>query len=284
MVLVIVGIIVYLWTKNRYIPANKELQRLKLASLSPVSSLLSDAENASITIRAFHQQAQFRSKNSELIGNLMQAEYAAAGTSAWLYIRQRLILLPFITLVAFSPYLIYAFHIPNGGLLPFLLSSLNLTEQGQIAILVGFSVSQAFSVPDVIAFTLCQWGELQYRLCSVQRVCDLLKLMESGVSRPRGDHPELSVVNLPAVLPLERTGLTLNNAVVSYVKPTLMTVDNGEKTDLVLGYYPATLQGISAHASPGDTIGVVGRTGSGTLCPALCFLFAAKITDYMGAK
>lgn len=261
-ILVIAGFAVYLWTRKRYIPANKELQRLKLASLSPVSSLLSDVETASITIRAFHQETRFLDKNAQLISTLMQAEYAAAGTSAWLYIRQRLLLLPFISLVAFSPYVIHAFNIPNRGVGHLLLAAMHLTEHAQMATLFGFSVSQAFTVPDVIAFTLCQWGELQYRLCSAQRLCDLIKIMESGTYGASSDAP-IPSSNALVALPAERTGLTFDQAVVSYIKPTLVTYGDKPNTQLLLDYYPPTLQGITAHASPGDTVGLVGRTGSG---------------------
>lgn len=195
---------------------SREVKRLDALSRSPIYSLLGEALDGLVTIRAFGRAAYFQAVFMDRVNANTRAYFAFISTSRWLGYRldaQSFALLTAVTLAGVG---VYEANRPVVGFDPSL---------------VGLSLLYVIQLSGLGQWTVRQSAELENQMVSVERVLTYTKLnREASLDSPT-----------PAVTPWPSLGaLSVENLVVSHrsdLPPTLkgisFSVAPGERFGIV---------------------------------------------------
>jgi len=86
-VIIIPLLVVYRWTQNYFIPANRQLKRIESNLKSPIFSHFAECLEGAGSIRAFAQQDHFIGESVERVGKNMRANYINFSSNRWLAVR-----------------------------------------------------------------------------------------------------------------------------------------------------------------------------------------------------
>jgi ABC-type multidrug transport system fused ATPase/permease subunit len=242
-----------------YIPANKYLQRLKLASITPSSCLLHDAQTSVVTLRAFHQTYRFLEIYYTSVIQTTRAEYSINGISTWLYVRQRSVSLPIILTITLICYMKKFHSTTLYGTFTWVTHFFFQSNQAPLTELFSFIAMQAFSFPLLLGFTLSQCAQSQAFFSSLQRILDCSRIL--SCRHEKDTNVSLYQFFIPSSS--SKNQLILNNVTVHYVRPVLspLTTSKG----LVLDLFSPTLQNVTISANASQMIAIIGKTGAGIL-------------------
>ncbi|XP_053991517.1 uncharacterized protein LOC128883319 [Hylaeus volcanicus] len=249
--------IVFKWMYNFYLPANKYLQRVKLASITPSSCLLHDAQTSVITLRAFHQSYRFLQMYYTSVIQTTRAEYSINGISTWLYVRERLVSLPIIVTISLICYIKKMHSITLYGSFTWVDQFVFQSSQTPLIELFSFIAMQAFTFPFLLGFTLSQFAQSQAFFSSLQRLLDCSRILSCQYEKP----PNVS--SCQSLIPCKNleNQLTLNNVTIHYVRPVL-SHSTGCK-NVLLDLFSPTLKNVTIFAKASQTIAIIGKTGAG---------------------
>lgn len=261
LILPIVCAYVYFGVYSLYRPASREIERSSLMAFSPLCGNMSETESGHVVIRSMGGEVYYSERNLACTNALMKTYFMKCGIKNWTDMRLRFLAFPFGLLNTIVPVLV-AFVGPKDGVLRAILQPLKFTRAPAFT---SFALSFALDVPWVIGSVVHLLAEVEGRMCSVQRVKELIDLKDSpDVQQKRQEETVVSLLDMPTT----RTGISMIDLEVAYYKPVppAHAANHFARQTLT----PA-LRGITVTAAAGEHIGVVGRTGAGksTLLTAL---------------
>ncbi|GEQ67234.1 hypothetical protein JCM33374_g898 [Metschnikowia sp. JCM 33374] len=154
--LVVIACLLFLYNyfRNRFMPASRELKRLKSASRSPVFSHLQESINGVETIRAYKEDERFIHSNRVKVDNVTKIDWTIQGCNRWLSMRLQFIA---ALIVLFSSMLIlYGVYIGK-GLSPSM---------------VGFLMTYVFSSTSTLNAIIRLWAEVETKAVSLERLIE----------------------------------------------------------------------------------------------------------------
>ncbi|KAM9928856.1 hypothetical protein OXX59_001564 [Metschnikowia pulcherrima] len=154
--LVVIFFLVFLYNyfRKKFMPASRELKRLKSASRSPVFSHLQESINGVETIRAYQEDERFIHSNRVKVDNVTKIDWTIQGCNRWLSMR-----LQFISalIVLFSSMLILYGVYSGSGLSPSM---------------VGFLMTYVFSSTSMLNAIIRLWAEVETKAVSLERLIE----------------------------------------------------------------------------------------------------------------
>ncbi|ETN05307.1 hypothetical protein PPTG_23495 [Phytophthora nicotianae INRA-310] len=224
MIILLPVLVGYYISQRYFIKSSRELQRLDSISRSPVFALLSETLDGLPTIRAYHAETQFSTKNEELIDKNQRAYFLNFAVNCWLALR-----------LEFAGTLIAAF----AALTAVLAHSSDPERGAAFAGLAGVSLTYAFSVTQALNWSVRMLSQLQTQMVSVERIKNYTimdteaELTSVGKLPPAQEWPSAGAIEFRNVNLRYRPGL------------------------------PRVLRNLSLSIRPQEKIGIVGRTGAG---------------------
>ncbi|KAI9225781.1 MAG: P-loop containing nucleoside triphosphate hydrolase protein [Piptocephalis tieghemiana] len=220
-----------------YLATSRELKRLESITKSPLLTLFGETMSGVMTIRAFGQEDRFRGWLVDRVDESNRPNYLLWASNRWLSWRVEL----------------------SGSLVGFSTAGLLLTlGMGIVAApTAGFIMTYALSFTDHMIWVVRMYGANEMNMNSVERLRELLEVEEEGTTSPTTSTPSPSHASAP-----------------QRVEPGWPSKGEVEVKDLVLKYSddgPSVLKGLSFSVSPGERVGIVGRTGAGKSSLAIAF-------------
>uniref|UniRef100_A0A6B2KWS6 Uncharacterized protein n=1 Tax=Arcella intermedia TaxID=1963864 RepID=A0A6B2KWS6_9EUKA len=194
----------YRYLQLVYLGTSRELQRFKSMSRSPIYSLFTETIMGITTIRAYHRQPIFNTRQIDLIQHYLRPTYLIEAGIRWLAVR-----LEFISTVV----------VTFSGLLGVL--SRGLLDEGR----VGLSISYALMLSVNLSWFLRLVADLENALVSVERCVEYTRLPSEAPKviegTPPKNWPSAGEVIFEDVVLRYRPGLpTVLNKVSFRIKPT----------------------------------------------------------------
>eukprot|EP00736_Rhodelphis_marinus_P010078 Rmarinus@m.20889 len=236
---------VYYATQDYYRHTSREVKRLESASRAPVFTHISNTREGLCTIRAFGpaQEERFRKLFRQRLDANQRTAFAGVAVSHWLSLRMQC--LGACVVAGVASFAVFE-HTRQGG--------------GMRAGDVGLSLSYAFALTPLLAGLLTSFIETEREMISVER----LKQYESLPTEPVDQTYALpGAREMPAAG--TRGGWKLGSK-GDASRPLWPTVGAIRFDDVWMAYTGSTeyaLRGITFNVTPGEKIGIVGRTGSG---------------------
>lgn len=194
--IVILGILVFLYNyfRNRFIPASRELKRLKSALRSPVFSHLQESVNGVETLRAYGESARFIHSNRRKVDNVTKVDWATQCANRWLSMRLQSI----AAIVVLSATLL-------------ILMSVKL-NRGFDPALVGFLMTNVFTSTSVLNGIIRLWAETETKSVTIERLIEYANLKSEAPTvidghRPAKDWPATGAINFKNYTTRYREGL-----------------------------------------------------------------------------
>nr|XP_020828093.1 multidrug resistance-associated protein 6 isoform X6 [Phascolarctos cinereus] len=207
----------YIGLQNLYIASSCQLKRLESASRSPIYSHISETFQGSAVIRAFQAQDQFIVQNDSRIDEHQRASFPRLVADRWLATNMELL----------------------GNILIFTAAFFAVFSKPHLSPgIVGFSVSVALQVTEILHWLVRSWTDLENNIVCVERMRDYIKtpkeapwtLPHNGISH-----------TWPAMGQIEFRGYSLRY-----------------RPELALA-----LRNLTLKIHPREKVGIVGRTGAG---------------------
>lgn len=194
--IVIILILVYLYNyfRNRFMPASRELKRLKSALRSPVFSHLQESVNGVETIRAFGEDERFIHANRTKVDNVTKVDWTIQCANRWLSVRLQsiaaIIVLTSSMLILFGLYY-------NNSLSP---------------ALVGFLMTYVFSSTSALNAIIRLWAEVETKAVTLERLIEYGALLPEAEliiesNRPDSTWPASGVISFNNYTTRYREGL-----------------------------------------------------------------------------
>ncbi|XP_074063556.1 ATP-binding cassette sub-family C member 6 isoform X2 [Macrotis lagotis] len=207
----------YIGLQSLYVASSCQLRRLESASRSPIYSHISETFQGNAVIRAFQAQDQFMAQNDSRIDEHQRASFPRLVADRWLATNMELL----------------------GNILIFTAAFFAVFSKPHLSPgIVGFSVSMALQVTEILHWVVRSWTDLQNNIVSVERMRDYSRTSKEA----------------PWTLPLDGIGHTW---------PTMGQI---EFRDYSLRYRPElalALRNLTLKIQPQEKVGIVGRTGAG---------------------
>ncbi|XP_044535039.1 ATP-binding cassette sub-family C member 6 [Gracilinanus agilis] len=207
----------YIGLQSLYVASSCQLRRLESASRSPIYSHISETFQGNAVIRAFQAQDQFIAQNDSRIDEHQRASFPRLVADRWLATNMELLGNTLIFAAAFFAVLSKP-HLSPG--------------------IVGFSISVALQVTEILHWAVRSWTDLENNIVSVERMRDYTRT--------------------PKEAPW-----TLSSKGVSHTWPIMGQI---EFRGYSLRYRPElalALRNVTLKIHPQEKVGIVGRTGSG---------------------
>lgn len=147
-------VVLYNHFRNRFVPASRELKRLKSALRSPVFSHLQESINGTETIRAFGEQERFLYSNRAKVDAVTKIDWIIQGANRWLSMRLQSI----AAIIVLSATLLILF-------------SIHLDRCPSPA-MVGFLMSYVFSSTSTLNAIIRYWAEVEAKAVSLERLIE----------------------------------------------------------------------------------------------------------------
>ena len=230
-------LLVYTRITNYYRGVARELKRLDSISRSPVFAHFSETIGGLSTIRPFARQKMVRSVNEERLEDNLASYFALKVVDRWLSVRLELL----------------------GNVIVFF-AALLAVWSGSRAGQAGLSLNNALATTSLLNWAVRNGAETESLMNSVERVLHTTTYTPSEAPRHVTTAPLIGTYGLAHLGDLQpkndtellssgwpwRGGIRISNGVMRY------------RDD-----FQPVLQGVSLEINPGESVGVVGRTGSG---------------------
>ncbi|XP_076997790.1 ATP-binding cassette sub-family C member 6 [Tamandua tetradactyla] len=224
-------LLLYAGFQSLYVASSCQLRRLESASHSPVCSHVAETFQGSAVVRAFQAQKPFVAQNNVHVDKSQRVSFPRLVADRWLAANMELL----------------------GNTLVFAAAACAVLSRAHLSAgLVGFSVSAALQVTQMLQWAVRSWTDLESSVVAVERMKDY--------SRTPKEAP-WSLSTCAAQPPWPRQGQI-------------------EFRDFGLRYrpeLPLAVRAVSFKVQPGEKVGIVGRTGAGksTLARGLLRLLEA---------
>jgi ABC-type multidrug transport system fused ATPase/permease subunit len=250
---------VYYWTAYYYRHSSRELQRLDSISKSPIYESFSESLTGVPTIRAFGSMKRFEVANSKRVDHNLRAAFISYSANRWLAVRLELIGNFLCFFAAF-----FAIYEHKGGHIS--------------AGVAGLSLSYSLTFTDYLNWLIRVFTTAETNMVNVERLhsFQLLPPEETTVATPLVLPAAISSITGGADMstdtpPSSPGGNKLKSTVLTAPKPAKIAADWPAKgnivfTNVCLRYRPGlplVLKGVNCTLSPGESVGIVGRTGAG---------------------
>ncbi|CAH2325660.1 ATP-binding cassette sub-family C member 8 isoform X1 [Pelobates cultripes] len=212
--------------------ASRDLQQLEDSTQLPLLSHFSETVEGLTTIRAFRYEARFRQKLLEHTDSNNIASLFLTAANRWLEVRMEYIGACVVLVAAVASIMASTYNISTYHIAPGL---------------VGLGLTYALMVSNYLNWMVRNLSDMEIQLGAVKRINGLLK------TEPENYKGLLSPSQIPQNWP-ESGEIQIQNLSVRY-DSTLKPV----------------LKHVNAHISPGQKIGICGRTGSGKSSFSLAF-------------
>ncbi|KAF3993088.1 hypothetical protein FT663_00912 [Candidozyma haemuli var. vulneris] len=155
MILVIpVLVIIFIRYRNWFIPASRELKRLRSALRSPVFSHLQESINGAETLRAYNENERFIHANKRKVDNVIKVDFVAQNTNRWLSMRLQSIAALVVLAASLS-------------------TLLSLVSKKPFSpAMIGFLMTYVFSSTMFLNAIIRMWSEVEVRLVSIERLIE----------------------------------------------------------------------------------------------------------------
>ena len=218
----------------------RELKRLDSVSRSPIFALLGETVDGVATVRAFSAQDSLRYRLISMLDRQQHAYFLTCAAQSWLAVRLELIGTLIITFACLSAVLQHA--------------AAGASEK--FAGLAGLSISYALSVTQSLNWTVRMASDLEANFVAVERVKEYTQIEKEAARH----------LSLDETLPNDwppKGGILFEDAQLKY-RPEL----------------PFVLKGMNLRIPAGSKVGVVGRTGAGTIC-SRSILFSLMLHSHL---
>ncbi|XP_036597659.1 multidrug resistance-associated protein 6 isoform X2 [Trichosurus vulpecula] len=216
-VVVLPLVALYIGLQSLYVASSCQLRRLESASRSPIYSHISETFQGNAVIRAFQAQDQFIVQNDSRIDEHQRASFPRLVADRWLATNMEML----------------------GNILIFTAAFFAVFSKPHLSPgIVGFSVSMALQVTEILHWAVRSWTDLENNIVSVERMRDYTKTSKEA----------------PWTLP--------HNG-ICHTWPTMGQI---EFRGYSLRYRPElalALRNLTVKIHPQEKIGIVGRTGAG---------------------
>ncbi|XP_027695445.1 multidrug resistance-associated protein 6 isoform X3 [Vombatus ursinus] len=203
--------------RSLYVASSCQLRRLESVSRSPIYSHISETFQGSAVIRAFQSQDQFIVQNDSRIDEHQKASFPRLVADRWLATNMELL----------------------GNILIFTAAFFAVFSKPHLSPgIVGFSISMALQVTEILHWAVRSWTDLENNIVSVERMRDYTKTPKEA----------------PWTLPHNGIGHTW---------PAMGQI---EFRGYSLRYRPElalALRNLTLKIHPWEKVGIVGRTGAG---------------------
>ena len=218
----------------------RELKRLDSVSRSPIFALLGETVDGVATVRAFSAQDSLRYRLLSMLDRQQHAYFLTCAAQSWLAVRLELIGTLIITFACLSAVLQHA--------------AAGASEK--FAGLAGLSISYALSVTQSLNWTVRMASDLEANFVAVERVKEYTQIEKEAARH----------LSLDQTLPNDwppKGEILFEDAQLKY-RPEL----------------PFVLKGMNLRIPAGSKVGVVGRTGAGTIC-SRSILFSLMLHSHL---
>lgn len=179
-------------------------------------------------------------------------------SSNWASTRLQLLAFPFTVINYIAPIYLKPLGFATGaGLLQWFLDE---PSKSQTAGFIGLAISFALALPASIGSLVLSVSVMETKFCSLQRINEV-------VVEALPDSEENGIAEDEGCLQA-RSGVRLEKVDVCYQELRDISSDSSrccESQRFARTSLPPALVGVTAEARPGEHVGVIGRTGSGTL-------------------
>jgi ABC-type multidrug transport system fused ATPase/permease subunit len=243
---------VYYWTAYYYRHSSRELQRLDSISKSPIYESFAESLTGIPTIRAFGSTKRFEMANSKRVDHNLRAAFISYAANRWLAVRLELIGNFLVFFAAF-----FAIYEHKGGHIS--------------AGVAGLSLSYSLTFTDYLNWLIRVFTTAETNMVNVERLhsFQLLPAEDATVAVPLT--ASSSITGGADSPPSSPGGSISKSAALAAPKPAKIAADWPAKgsivfTNVCLRYRPGlplVLKGVNCTLSPGESVGIVGRTGAG---------------------
>lgn len=194
--LVIVFVLVFLYNyyRNRFIPASRELKRLRSALRSPVFSHLQESISGVETLRAYGENERFIHANRRKVDDVTKVDWATQCANRWLSMRLQSI----AAIVVLSSTLL-------------ILLSVNY-KRGLNPALVGFLMTNVFTSTSALNAIIRMWAETETKSVTIERLIEYCNLKSEAPTviedhRPAKSWPSTGAIKFNDYTTRYREGL-----------------------------------------------------------------------------
>ncbi len=181
-VIILVLMVVFNFIRKFFIPASRELKRLRSIQKSPVFSHLQELVNGVETLRAYDQQDRFVHKNTMYLDARITTDYMLTMCNRWLGMRLQTI---------------SALLLLTSGL--FVIATID-TEIQLSAAMVGLVMTYALSITSLLTGIVRRWAEVESRSVSIERLVEYCNLpseapMYNDATKPKETWPASGAID-----------------------------------------------------------------------------------------
>lgn len=186
--------VIFLQFRNWFIPASRELKRLRSALRSPVFSHLQESINGAETLRAYNENERFIHSNKRKVDNVIKVDFVSQNVNRWLSMRLQSI--ASLVVLAAS-----------------LLTLLSLVSKKPFSPgMIGFLMTYVFSSTMFLNAIIRMWSEVEVRLVSIERLIEYGNLPSEAPEviedkRPEESWPDRGTVKFQDYTTSYRPGL-----------------------------------------------------------------------------
>lgn len=194
LVIVAFLIILYNYFRNRFIPASRELKRLKSALRSPVFSHLQESVNGVETLRAYGENDRFIHSNRRKVDDVTKVDWATQCANRWLSMRLQSI----AAIVVLSSTLLILLSVKF--------------KKGLNPALVGFLMTNVFTSTSSLNAIIRMWAETETKTVTIERLIEYGNLKSEAPTIIEGhrlakDWPSTGAINFKNYTTRYREGL-----------------------------------------------------------------------------
>lgn len=166
--------VLYVYYRNQFIPASRELKRLYTTLRSPVFSHLQESVNGVETLRAYNEDVRFIHINRKKVDDVTKVNITLQSANRWLSMRLQSIAA--LVVLASCLLILLAYYVGR-GLSP---------------AMVGFLLTYTFSATIYLNGIIRTWSETETKIVSIERLIEYGNLPSEGDLIVEDNRPEPS--------------------------------------------------------------------------------------------